>query len=192
MRDFIFYFSAVWLLISSLSVALSAYPVRSVLSLISAFLATSLLWLDLGAEFLALVLVFVYVGAVMALFLFIVFMINMDYLKSQVPMMIRVIFISTLGLGFCWLVWKGMHSVVSHELSGSGVGEVVPAPNTQMIGVRLFTQYTLVFEYVGIVLLSAMVAAIALVNRKNTQAKYQDISQQVAREEKDCITWMKS
>ena len=191
MRDFIFYFSALWLLVSSIAVALSAYPVRSILSLISAFLATSVLWLDLGAEFLALVLVFVYVGAVMALFLFIVFMINLDYLKSQVPLPVRILFILTLGLGLGWLVWKGMHSVVAHEITSSSVSEV-SSSNTQTIGVRLFTHYTLVFEYVGIVLLSAMVAAIALVNRKNTQAKYQDIDKQVAREEEDCITWMKS
>ena len=190
MRDWIFYFASVWLLISSMAVALSAYPVRSILSLISAFLATSLLWLDLGAEFLALVLVFVYVGAVMALFLFIVFMINIDYLKSQVPIMVRSGVILLLSLGVGWLIWRGTQSISANILPAAG--KLNQVSNTQMIGVQLFTKYALVFEYIGIVLLSAMVAAIALVNRKNNVAKYQNIRQQVDREEKDCITWMES
>lgn len=190
MRDIIFYLAAGWLLVSSLSVALSAYPVRSVLALISAFLATSVLWLDLGAEFLALVLIFVYVGAVMALFLFIVFMINMDYLKSEVALGVKAAFIVTLVLGLSWLVWKGMQTVAPHELQT--VVDENQLTNTKAIGVALFTRYALVFEYVGVVLLSAMVAAIVLVNRTNSSAKYQNIRSQVNREEKDCITWMKT
>jgi NADH-quinone oxidoreductase subunit J len=185
MNDGLFYVAACWLIISSVSVALSPYPVRSVLSLISAFVATAVLWLGIGAEFLALALVFVYVGAVMALFLFIVFMINIDHLETKISMRAKSIMVMLLGLSLGVIFWKASRVVVEHNLS-------IPyeTSNTKQIGIRLFQRYWLEFEYVGFILLSAMIAAIALVSRENKTAKYQDTQTQMDRRVEDCITWM--
>ena len=187
MNEIVFYLVATWLVISSVSVAFSPYPVRSVLALISAFIATAILWLGLGAEFLALALIFVYVGAVMALFLFIVFMLNIDHIKSQLSSWLRYGLIALMTLPLIWLVVKGAFVTNIHPLQ-----PMSKVSNIQRIGTRLYEDYWVLFEYMGLILLSAMIAAIALVNRQNPHAKYQDIGAQVDKKPEDCITWMKS
>lgn len=186
MVDALFYLLSLGLIVASLSVALSPYPVRSILSLIGAFVLTSVLWLSIGAEFLALALIFVYVGAVMALFLFIVFMINIDHLKSHISRYMMMGMISLLLVSFLMIIWRAYGVLPNNMLA-----PITDSSNTRTIGVRLFQEYGLEFEYIAMILLSAMVAAIALVGKRDSQAKYQNIRQQMDRREEDCITWMK-
>lgn len=187
MNDGLFYFASTGLVIASLSVAFSTYPVRAVLALIGAFISAALLWLDLGAEFLALALIFVYVGAVMALFLFIVFMLNIDRMKNEGMGMLRVGLIVGIILAMGILLMKGYGKVVPNTLK-----EVATESNTELIGQRLYQHYWVLFEYIAFVLLTAMIVAISLVDRKNKVAKYQDIASQVAMKPKDSIHWMSS
>ena len=175
MSEGLFYLLALCLLGSSLSVAFSSYPVRSILSLISCFVITAILWLLMGAEFLALSLIFVYVGAVMALFLFIVFMLNVDRLPGHFSNIQKLLyFFVALGIvitfvlkGSSWFDWQ----LLPQDVKGS---------NTQSIGVMLYTDYWFAFESIGFILLSAMIGAVALVTKDNKVAKYQVIKDQLA------------
>lgn len=185
MNDWVFYSVSLWIIFACLSVALSAYPVRSVISLISAFVATSVLWIGIGAEFLGLALIFVYVGAVMALFLFIVFMLNIDKLKTKISASMKYLMLILLTGSLGFIIYKGFQVVPQHSIS-------VPQAqsNTKEIGVMLYQNYGLAFIYVGLILLSAMVAAIGLVGKRPQTAKYQNIKSQINRKVEDSITWM--
>lgn len=187
MNDGLFYFASTGLVIASLSVAFSTYPVRAVLSLIAAFVSGALLWLDLGAEFLALALIFVYVGAVMALFLFIVFMLNIDRMKSEGLGMLRAGLILGIVLAMAILLFKGYGKITPNTL-----GDYASHSNTELIGNRMYHHYWVIFEYIAFVLLTAMVVAISLVDRKNSVAKYQNIHKQVKTKPEDSIYWMSS
>ena len=186
MNEWVFYIVSAWIIISSGSVAFSPYPVRSVLSLISAFVAAAVLWIGIGAEFLGLALIFVYVGAVMALFLFIVFMLNIDILQSKVSVKKKSFLLLFMLSIISFVFYKGFQSVSQHSIS-------VPVSefNTREIGLLMYQTYWLPFEYVGLILLSAMVAAIGLVGTRATSAKYQNISEQINRKVEDSISWMK-
>jgi NADH-quinone oxidoreductase subunit J len=176
----VFYFFAVILLIAALRVITARNPVHAALFLVLAFFTAAAIWMLLRAEFLAIVLVLVYVGAVMVLFLFVVMMldINLDRLREG--------FWSYLPLGATVGVLMVIEMVL--VLGGRYFGaEQLPSPadpgpaysNTKELGRLLYTDYVYPFELAAVILLVAIVAAIALTIRRRKDTKNQDPAQQV-------------
>jgi NADH-quinone oxidoreductase subunit J len=161
----------------------SRNPVHSVLYLILAFVNASGLFVMMGAEFLAMILVVVYVGAVAVLFLFVVMMLDVDFAELKqgvlqylpVGMLIGGIFLAELLL------------VVGAWAIGPGIPQQIAAPipagvsNTEAIGLVLYTKYVYYFQISGMVLLVAMIGAIVLTLHHKARVKRQDIGAQVAR-----------
>ncbi|MDC3180841.1 NADH-quinone oxidoreductase subunit J [Gammaproteobacteria bacterium] len=157
MVEIAFYFPAVTLILASLNVAFSLRPVWGLLSLMLCFISTAILWLGLGAEFLALALIFIYVGAVMALFLFIVFMLNVDVIsRTHMPGYYPIWFVLLFILGG-YLIYQ--YSMNPTELTNM----VIVPEQTRQLGVMLYQKYDLAFEVMGVALLASMLGAIALV-----------------------------
>ncbi len=176
----VFYFFAAILLFAGLRVITARNPVHAALFLVLAFFTAAGLWLMLEAEFLAITLVLVYVGAVMVLFLFVVMMldINLDKLREG--------FWDYLPLAGIVATLMVLEMVV--VLGGKQFGlSAVPAPiahaanysNTKELGRLLYTDYVYPFELAAVILLVAIVAAIALTMRRRKHTKYQDPAQQV-------------
>ena len=177
----LFYFFAAVLLIAALRVITARNPVHAALYLVLAFFTAAAIWMLLQAEFLAIVLVLVYVGAVMVLFLFVVMMldINLDRLREG--------FWSYLPLGATVGVLMAVEMVM--VLGGKYFGaERLPNPadagaaysNTKELGRILYTNYVYPFELAAVILLVAIVAAIALTLRGRKDSKHQDPARQVA------------
>jgi len=180
-KTFVFYFLAVIMVLAALRVITARNPVHAALFLVLTFFNAGGLWLLLHAEFLAVTLVMVYVGAVMVLFLFVVMMldINLDRLREG--------FWSYLPVGA--LVGILMLVEMVMVLGGSYFGlEAMPAPapvaadysNTRELGRVLYTDYVYAFELASLVLLVAMVSAVALTLRKRKGLKSIPPSEQVA------------
>lgn len=157
MNDLLFYIPAALLVLSALNIAISSHPVRSVLSLMLAFISTSVLWLALGAEFLALALIFIYVGAVMALFLFIVFMLNVDRLPRKALSMQQALALITLLVAVSVIIIKYL-GTASYAINPQPIVE-----QTKQLGLALFQDYWVGFEVMGFLLLASMIGAIVLV-----------------------------
>ena len=171
-----FYIFAAILIFAAMRVITTSNPVHAALWLVLCFFTASGLWILLKAEFLAITLVLVYVGAVMVLFLFVVMMldVNFDSLRTNFRNYVPVG--ATVGV----LVLIEMALV----LMGSGVGgsEVPPEPagsNTKALGKLIYVDYVYPFEIAAVLLLVAIIAAIALTHRKRRDTKYQDPGQQV-------------
>lgn len=192
LTQILFYFFATVLVGAAVGVIASRNPVHSVLFLVLAFFNSAVLWLLLEAEFLGIVLVLVYVGAVMVLFLFVVMMldINVEQVRAGFtrywPLGVLVIAVMALELG--QLIW------VKH-LGVEGAAELVPAPadynNTRELGLLLYTEYFYAFELAAVVLLVAIVAAIALTMRRRPGLKAQVVSRQVAVRREDRVRLVK-
>ena len=171
-----FYIFAAILIFAALRVITTRNPVHAALWLVLCFFTASGLWILLKAEFLAIALVLVYVGAVMVLFLFVVMMldVNFDSLRTNFRSYVPVG--ATVGL----LVLIEMALV----LIGSGVGGNEAPPeaagsNTKALGKLIYVDYVYPFEIAAVLLLVAIIAAIALTHRKRRDTKYQDPGQQV-------------
>ncbi len=180
MIKFLFYFFALILIGSGLRVITARNPVHAVLSLVVAFVACAGLWLLLDAEFLAIVLVLVYVGAVMVLFLFVVMMldINLAPLREGFIRYLPVgALVALLIIVQLWLVLGGQ----DFDLISVPAPAPLPsdASNTEALGQLLYTVYVYPFEIAALVLLVAIVAAIALTMRRRTGLKNQQPSEQV-------------
>lgn len=174
-------FSAL-LLVAAFLVVTTRHPVRAVSFLIVAFLASAGLWMLLEAEFLSLVLLFVYVGAVMMLFLFVVMMLNIDKLPVMRGRLGGLLMGGMAGSGLLAILLYGLNRA-SFGLSGQAALAAHPADysHTQVLGEVLYTHYVLSFELAGVILLVAIIAAVALTfrgARRGTQ--HQDIAQQIA------------
>jgi NADH-quinone oxidoreductase subunit J len=175
----VFYLFTIILLASAVMVVFSRNPVRSILFLVLAFFCSSILWMLLQAEFLSLVLIFVYVGAVMTLFLFVVMMLNIDLAPLKEG------FVRYLPFGlFILVVMVGVMLYVINSKQFTSVTMVAAhGPtynNTAAIGVELFTHYLYEFEIAGLILLVAMVAAISLAfYGRKAGTKAQKISKQL-------------
>ena len=175
----LFYFFAAILLFAAVSVVTSRNPVHAALFLVLAFFTAAAIWMLLRAEFLAIVLVLVYVGAVMVLFLFVVMMldINLDRLREG--------FWSYLPLGATVGILMVAEMVL--VLGGRYFDFLLPRPrdyslaynNTKELGRLLYTDYMYPFEIAAVILLVAIVAAIALTLRRRKDTKSQDPSAQV-------------
>ena len=178
-----FYLFAGILVASAFMVIASKNPVHSVLYLILAFVNASGLFVMMGAEFLAMILVVVYVGAVAVLFLFVVMMLDVDFaeLKKGVLQYLPV------GLLLGGIFLAELLLVVGTWVIGPGVPAAITAPipagitNTEAIGLVLYTRYVFFFQISGMILLVAMIGAIVLTLRHKERVKRQDISVQNAR-----------
>ena len=191
-KDFVFYVLSFVLISSGLSVITSRNPVTAALSLVLAFFNAAGIWLLLQAEFLAIALVLVYVGAVMVLFLFVVMMldINLDKLREgfwdYLPM-----------AGFIGLLMMVEMVMVFKTKPFNLVPITEPTSNTsntEMIGNTLYSNYVLPFELASVVLLIAIVSAIALTLRDRKDSKKTNPADQVAvkRQDRVRIVRMKS
>jgi len=172
-------FSAM-LLISALLVITLQHPVKSALFLVVCFFAATGLWLMLTAEFLALILILVYVGAVMTLFLFVVMTLSIDiqslkqsYLRIYVP---AGLIITALLTALLIVALRGT-DILSVQ-AGQDI-LISQASNTMALGKVLYTQYVVAFEIAGVLLLVAMIAAISLTLYQPIKRKQQSISEQV-------------
>ncbi len=180
MESFIFYFFAAVLTVSSLAVITVRNPVHAVLFLVLAFFTSAAIWMLLEAEFLAITLVLVYVGAVMVLFLFVVMMldINISVLREG---FVRNAYV---GVPVALIVVFELIAVVgSKQFDTESVPVPVPAgvdySNTKELGRILYTDYVYAFELAAVVLVVAIIAAIALTMRSRPDSKYQDPAEQV-------------
>ena len=182
--EFAFYMFAVITVTSGLMVTLSRNPVHSVLWLILAFLSTSGLFVMLGAEFVAMLLVIVYVGAVAVLFLFVVMMLDIDFaaLKGELArymplgLLIGVVLLMQVAIGVG--VWQAADGAEGLRKA------VTPTEieNTRALGMILYDRYFLLFQLAGLILLVAMVGAILLTLRHRKDVKRQNVLAQMWRD----------
>lgn len=186
-----FYLFAAVLIASAFMVIAARNPVHSVLFLILAFCNAAGLFVLMGAEYLGMLLVVVYVGAVAVLFLFVVMMLDVDFVKLRegflqyLPIggLVGVILVVELIMGVgAWLIDPDLVSTTS---------EPTPAlsemSNIEAIGSVLYTKYIFFFQVSGLVLLVAMIGAIVLTLRHREGVKRQDIAAQVARKRSDAV-----
>lgn len=178
----IFYFFSAILLLAAARVVTARNPVHSALFLVLAFFTAAALWLMLEAEFLAITLVLVYVGAVMVLFLFVVMMldINFDMLREgfwdNLPFALLVAVLMAAEMA---LVLSGRHFWAGQ--GGSAPNIHGPGySNIKELGRLIYTEYVYPFEIASVILLVAIVAAIALTLRRRKDTKYQDPAEQIA------------
>ena len=177
----VFYLFASLLTLSGTMMILSRNPVHSALFLVLAFFSSAGLWLLLEAEFLAIALVLVYVGAVMVLFLFVVMMLDINTTKLRegfaryfpVAVLVAVILLYSL-LQVVGQTNSGLENVPPPEAKGSSYS------NTEALGMKLFTEFLLPFEIAALILLVAIVSAIALTLRPSRQTKAPKVEEQIA------------
>ena len=184
----VFYFFAAMLVFAALRVITARNPVHSALFLVLAFFTAAALWMLLEAEFLAIALVLVYVGAVMVLFLFVVMMldINLDRLREGywdylVPALIVAgVMVAEMAiiLGVRYFNLEGMPAPLPRSRDYS---------NTRELGLLIYTDYVYPFEIAAVILLVAIVAAIALTLRHRKDTKYLDPGKQVSIRRKDRV-----
>ncbi len=176
MVKFTFYLFALILIFAASRVITVKNPVHAALFLVLAFFSSAAIWLLLQAEFLAIVLILVYVGAVMVLFLFVVMMLDINLAPLRegfvryMPVAVLVGAVILLEMILVVGVWH-------HPLPPEAA--MTTLPNTEALGQVLYTDYVYPFEIAAAILLVAMIAAIALTMRPHTRAKYQKPEQQV-------------
>ncbi len=175
----IFYFFASVLVVSGLCVITMRNAVHAALFLILAFFTAAALWLLLFAEFLAITLVLVYVGAVMVLFLFVIMMLDINFAKLREGFWKYLPLAAVVALV---MAAEMVTLLISKSFGLGGVMPGAPAPgvsNVKELGRVLYTDYVLPFELAAVILLIAIVAAIALTLRSRKESKYQNVSEQV-------------
>jgi NADH-quinone oxidoreductase subunit J len=191
--DLLFYLLSFVLILSATIVISVKNPVHSVLFLILAFFNSAGLFLMLGAEFISMLMVIVYVGAVAVLFLFVVMMLDVDFEtinRGFIRHLPLCLFVSAIMLVELILVLK-----VSSESSNNmaELSSAIPegVTNTEAIGRVLYTDYIYPFQLSGIVLLVAMIGAIVLTLRTRSGVRKQDISKQISRTRNDGVEIVK-
>lgn len=204
----LFYVLAGVAVISALMVVLQNNPVRCVLFLVLTFFASAGLWLLQDAEFLSLILLLVYVGAVMTLFLFVVMMLNIDVESGKikfaryipfglilVALVIGLFMIAVPGSLFKQQASNERLTPTSGAQSLQAIHNLTPHEenftehsNTVEIGEVLYTDYVLAFEVAAVILLVAIVAAITLVHQMRSGSKRQDIRRQITTNRDDRLT----
>jgi NADH-quinone oxidoreductase subunit J len=187
-EQIIFYILSFWFIASSLAMIFARNAAKAVLFLVLGFFSAASIWILLEAEFLAITLILVYVGAVMVLFLFVIKMLNID--KST----LHAKFAGYLPLGL--IVALIIIAEMTLVLGGAQFGlEVMPSPerhgadysNITELALQLYTTYVYPFELSAVLLLIAIIAAITLVHKNETKRKKQSISEQVNVKAKDRI-----
>lgn len=182
MEKLIFYFFAAILLFAATMVITVRNPVRAALFLVLAFFTSAAIWLMLHAEFLAISLVLVYVGAVLVLFLFVVMMLDIDL----APLKEGFTRYLPLGIVVAALIVVEMITVLNAPQFNVVPVEAMEESNTKMLGRLLYTVYVYPFEIASVILTVAIVAAITLTLREHKR-KLQDVGQQVAVRREDRV-----
>ncbi len=190
----LFYIFALLLTLSGLKVITSRNPVASALFLVLAFFNAAAIWMLLEAEFLAILLVLVYVGAVMVLFLFVVMMLdmNVDVLSRDFKRFIPVATLvgAIIVVETALILWHG-YGATTMPVPDTSAAAASALSNTQLIGKIIYTDYIFAFEVAGLVLLVAIVAAIGLTVREPKDAKRQNVSKQVSVRRQDRVRLVK-
>ncbi len=192
----VFYFFAIVLVFAALGVVFSRNPVHAVLFLIMCFFNAAFLFVLLGAEFLAMILAIVYVGAVAVLFLFVVMMLDVNFCQIRegarryVPLGVLIGGILLAELLAVFLGWESAPAADALranpvEQMESGLG------NTEALGMILYTDYLLPFQLAGLILLVAMMGAIGLNLRRRADVRKQSVADQVARKREDTVEIVK-
>jgi NADH-quinone oxidoreductase subunit J len=189
----LFYVFGAILVLSALGVITARNPVHCALFLVAAFLNSAVIWLLLQAEFLALTLIVVYVGAVMVLWLFVVMMLDIDLAKlrqgftryAPLGALIALVVVAQIGL----VVY--VRKLGLDDATGVALARPAGHSNTQELGHLLYTQYLYPFEIAAVILLVAIVAAITLTMRERPGQKVQDIGKQVAVRAQDRVRVVK-
>ncbi len=182
------------LLGSAVMVVSSRNPVHSVLFLILAFINAAILFLMSGAEFLAMVLVIVYVGAVAVLFMFVVMMLDVNFTELREGFQRY----AKVGLPVAVILFAEIALVLGSFVAAPGAAgaRLFPTPagmdNTQALGSLLYTNYLVLFQLAGVILLTAMIGAIVLTHRDRKRGKTQDIDTQHLRMPANTLTMVKA
>lgn len=182
--SFAFYLFAICAIVGGLFTVISRNPVHSVLWLILAFLSSAGLFVLLGAEFVAMLLVIVYVGAVAVLFLFVVMMLDIDFsaLKAEManylPLALLIGLILLIQLVMAFGVWDFAETTQSARDAVAPEG----VHNTAALGLLIYDQYFLLFQLAGLILLVAMIGAIVLTLRHRKDVKRQNVLAQMYRD----------
>jgi NADH-quinone oxidoreductase subunit J len=184
-----FYLFAAVVVVSGACTILSRNPVHSVLWLILAFFNAAGLMVLAGAEFIAMLLVIVYVGAVAVLFLFVVMMLDIDFaeLRAGVMRYAAIGLLLALALVAEIIVAVGAWSAGGLEMGRRIAPIDAGVPNIEAIGRLLYTRYLFVFEGAGLVLLVAMIGAIVLTYRHRSDVRPQNINRQINRRSADAV-----
>ena len=184
-----FYLFATLVIASATLTIMARNPVHSVLWLILAFFNAAGLMLIVGAEFIAMLLVIVYVGAVAVLFLFVVMMLDIDFAE------LRAGFVRYMPFGVLLVVILAAEMIIAVGAWSAGgiamAAKVAPTPadvpNIEALGTLIYTRYLYIFEAAGLVLLVAMIGAIVLTNRARGGVRSQNVTRQIMRRPQDAI-----
>lgn len=184
----IFYLFSIFLIISSMRVVISNNPVKSAIYLVFSFFCSAVLWLLLGAEFLSVILILVYVGAVMVLFLFVVMMldINLSEITSGfVKYLNEGIFVFIIMSALLILFFQNQFADTNKNIITEII--IISDNNTKNLGYILYTEYILAFEIAAVILLLGIISAITLTHKKKSDNKFQDPDMQVNVKKEDRI-----
>jgi len=191
-ESLVFYFFATLTIIAAGAVITARNPVHAALSLVLTFFSSAFIWMLLEAEFLAITLVLVYVGAVMVLFLFVVMMLDINIAR------IREGFIKFLpvGIALALIMFGLIYYVVSGdqfslESMAAPVAKAADYSNTKALGMVLYTEYVFAFEIAAVILLVAIIAAISLTLRRRPGTRYQNPSEQMKVQKQDRLRIIK-
>ncbi|WP_299350075.1 NADH-quinone oxidoreductase subunit J [uncultured Shimia sp.] len=184
-----FYLFALSAITGGLFTVVSRNPVHSVLWLILAFLSSAGLFVLLGAEFVAMLLIIVYVGAVAVLFLFVVMMLDIDFaelkagMAQYMPLALLIGVILLMQFGMAIGVWQVSDVAEAQRAAVAPEG----VQNTAALGLIIYDQYFLLFQLAGLILLVAMIGAIVLTMRHRRDVKRQNVLHQMWRDPKDAM-----
>ena len=191
MAVFAFYLFAIVAVLSGVLVIFARNPVHSVLWLILAFFSAAGLFVLLGAEFVAMLMLIVYVGAVAVLFLFVVMMLDVDFAELRagmaklLPVGLLIALVLLVQLVFVFGGWEVSDRALS--LRQAVTPAATEIDNTTALGMLIYTKYVFLFEAAGLVLLVAMVGAIVLTLQKRAYVKRQDVLVQMYRDPKEAV-----
>ena len=181
-----FFIFSTLLIFTCFKVITSSNPVLSAINLVFSFFLSAVLWLLLGAEFLSIILILVYVGAVMVLFLFVVMMLDINIAKKTAAYIKYL----PLGLGVfiafnVLIIYFFINTFENIDYNAVKNIEIVSDSNTENLGYLLFTKYIIEFEIARLILLLGIISAIVLTYRKNPKNKYQNPTKQISASKKD-------
>ena len=181
-----FFIFSTLLIFTCFKVITSSNPVLSAVNLVFSFFLSAVLWLLLGAEFLSIILILVYVGAVMVLFLFVVMMLDINVAKKTAA------YIKYLPLGIAvfiafnvLIIYFFVNTFENIDYNAVKNIEIISDSNTENLGYLIFTKYIIEFEIAGLILLLGIISAIVLTYRKNPKNKYQNPTTQISASKKD-------
>ena len=181
-----FFIFSTLLIFTCFKVITSTNPVLSAINLVFSFFLSAVLWLLLGAEFLSIILILVYVGAVMVLFLFVVMMLDINVAKKTAA------YIKYLPIGI--LIFIAFNTLIIYFFINTFENidynairniEIISDSNTENLGYLLFTRYIIEFEIAGLILLLGIISAIVLTYKKNPKNKFQNPTNQILASKKD-------